>query len=177
MKWICLGFLFVLFAPYIAAQNTAADSPVDTACGPSATRFQVKKDQGQPQMPVLEAGSARVYVIEDLTTGVWNDPLIRIGMDGQWVKAEQGNSWSTFTVPAGVHHLCADWQPGPVHTGGRALYGFSAEAGNAYYFRVRFPAVAVGQTNDYGILLEPVNSDEAKYLLSQYPQAMATEKK
>jgi hypothetical protein len=177
MKWIRLGFLFVLFAPYIAAQTTPAVSPADTACGPSATRFQVKKNQGQPQVPALEAGSARIYVIEDLLTGEWSDPLVRIGIDGVWVDADQGNSWSTFTVPAGEHHLCADWQPGPIHSGGRALYGFKADADSTYYLRVRFPAVANGHTNDYGVLFEPVNPDEAQYLLSQYPQATSAAKK
>ena len=171
MKSICLGFLSVLFASCMAAQNTAAVPPAEAACGPSATRFQVKKNQGQPEVSALEAGSARIYFIEDLMTEEWFDPLVRIGIDGHWVSAEQGNSWSTFTVPAGEHHLCADWQPGPIHSGAGALFGFKADADSTYYFRVLFPAVSNGQINDYGILLEPVNPDEGRYLLSRYPQA------
>lgn len=177
MKTVLLLLLYIPAASFAAAQVAATPVPEMNACGPSATRFQVKKNQGQPQVPALEAGSARIYVIEDLLTGEWADPLVRIGMDGRWVSAEQGNSWSTFTVPAGEHHLCADWQPGPIHSGGRALYGFNAETNHTYYFRVRFPAVANGHTNDYGVFLEPVNSDEAQYLLSQYPQATAAAKK
>lgn len=169
----------LLLSSFAFAQDQPAMTQTVPACGPSDVRFQVKKNQSQPQVPALETDSARVYVIEDWFSQGAADPLIRVGVDGRWVAASQGNSWSTFTVPAGEHHLCTDWQPGPIHSeGDRALYGFRADADSTYYFRVRFAAVSDGgYTNSYGILLEAINPDEGQYLLSQFPQAIATSKK
>ncbi|MGC1781906.1 MAG: hypothetical protein WA708_05265 [Acidobacteriaceae bacterium] len=179
MKWICLGFLFVSFATYIAAQNTTAIHQAESACGPSNVKFAVTT-ASTATATAAQPGKAQIYVIED--TGFEN-PIIRVGMDGQWTGATQGNSYISFPVEPGDHHLCANWQPGyftPPYAA-TALYGFNAKPDKQYFFRVRMP----GLTDSFGILhsvsfeilLERVNADEGQLLITNYPPAVSKPKK
>ncbi len=47
---------------------------------------------------------------------------------------------------------------------------FSAEAGKVYYFRWRYLSIG-------GLLLAPVDSDEAKYQIAQFPLSISKPKK
>jgi len=77
-----------------------------------------------------------VYFVEDDTEFESTPkPTTRIGVDGTWVGASHGNSYFSFAVAAGVHHLCASWQSlaviGAQDTS--AAPHFTAEAGQVYY--------------------------------------------
>jgi hypothetical protein len=47
---------------------------------------------------------------------------------------------------------------------------FTAEAGNVYYFRERIAA-------QFLLLIDPMDSDEARYLIDRYPLSMSQPKK
>jgi hypothetical protein len=60
---------------------------------------------------------------------------IRIGLDGQWVGANHGNTYFYFPVDPGDHNFCANWQS----SHGRLLklssaVSLTAEEGQVYYF-------------------------------------------
>jgi hypothetical protein len=150
---------------------------VAAACGPNAARFGFDATSPDPpQPPAMGAASkALVYVIAD-----GNFQTTRVGLDGAWAGATQGDSRLWFLVELGEHHLCADWQPSRTRTmlGASSnkvisLTSFTAEAGKVYYFRARFSAswvpTGVGGININQLDLEPVNTDEAQFLIASYP--------
>jgi len=162
-------YLLALLVPAsfgVAGQNSIAAA----ACGPESLQFDVNTGPYPPALPKPEPGNALVYVVEDQV-----DPVClrcvetaRIGFDGKWVGANRLDSWLSFQVQPGEHHLCADLQ------GRRRLRfdpkrisvaGFKAEPGAVYYFIARVTHTAyLGPLVD----LEPMNRDEGEFLVSSY---------
>jgi len=174
MKAALVAILFA--APALAQTSEPSRSPRDVAaaaCGPKNVKFEVKQDTPpDPAQPT--PGKALVYMIEDLgqcpdCVGLRGsltdvaDALTRVGMDGTWVGANQGNSYFFFAVDPGEHHLCINWQSRlELRSHAFAMANFTAEEGKIYYFRERlFPG-----ENDYFLDLDPVNSDQGKYLVA-----------
>jgi len=177
MKWICSFFVCLVVAPFAVAQNAPTVKQAESACGLFDVKFDVKTAAHQHPVPPAEAGKAQIYVIEDwspLDTGRIGRPTIRVGVDGTWMGADQGNSYIFFSADPGEHHLCVSWQPGIGNSRDLiAVYGFEAKPAQTYYFRARMANLP----NGLGILLAPLNIDEAQLLLAQYPHATSTPKK
>jgi len=76
-----------------------------------------------------------------------------------------------------VHHVCTNVQSN--YPKGRliALAHFTADPGKTYYFRTRFLSGMNGMQIPPYVDLEPVDSDEAKYLISYYPLSISSSKK
>ena len=95
---------------------------------------------GQP-----EQGKALVYFFVDFVTA----PTMRVGVDGNWVGANNGKSYFFFQVDPGEHNVCAEWQSGTFKKSservGEAIH-LPAEAGKTYYLRpeLQLPAHAFG---------------------------------
>jgi hypothetical protein len=167
--------LLILLLPLsVFAQNQSA--PVDAACGPQNVTF--KAQQGAaPLAPALpETGKALVYFIhDDGQYGDYQHFTLKIGLDGAWVGAYKNNSVFTVSVLPGEHHLCANVQssfdPGLIFS----FAHFTAEAGKVYYFRTRF----LGQLghSSTALFLDQPDSDEAKYLIANYPASVFKPKK
>jgi len=83
-----VSILFLLFSCHAAAQ---------TACGPSGVSFKVTVDKSQRALPPPEPGKARVYAIGSGT----------IAMDGQWMGEGSRDTYFSFSVEPGLHHLCS----------------------------------------------------------------------
>jgi|SRR5579862_4916831 len=168
-----LAFVVILIATSISAQDSAsAPSPL-SVCGPMSVKFQIKMDDSQPPNVTPEPGKAIVYVIEDQQFKAAKDVIVRVGLDGDWVGATRGDSYLSFPVEPGEHHLCANIMPGLLSTGRRvALFGLTTEQGGVYYFRVRTtggPSSAMGRNgldDTISIDLDPLNRDEGKLLLA-----------
>jgi hypothetical protein len=95
---------------------------------------------------------------------------VRVGLDGAWIGANQGNTYFSFTVTAGEHHLCSNWQSNlERYSSMYSLANFTAEAGKAYYFRTRAWFSYQAPRFD----LEALNSDEGNYLVAASPQAFS----
>jgi hypothetical protein len=177
-----------LFAASAFAQDAAARIAAESACGPASTKFYVKADAQHPT-PQSGPGKAMVYVIEDLGEcpgcvvsnslgGFFNNvdnAVTKVGMDGSWMGANRGSSYIFFPADPGEHHLCMNWQSRfQSRSRAFAMANFNAEDGKVYYFRERvFP----GHSGDYVFELEPVNSDEGKYLVADSPASVSNPKK
>jgi len=84
----------------------------------------------------------------------------RIGIDGRWVGANQGNSYFAVEVAPGEHHLCTDWQSAnPDLKSKTGLGEIKAEAGYIYFYRVRITRIG------YGLELVPVDRQEGSFRL------------
>ena len=102
-------------------------------------KLEVKTDKSQHALPP-PPGQAMMYFVEDDTEFESTPkPITRFGVDGTWVGANHRNSYFSFAIDPGTHHLCASWQSLAV-IGARdasAAAHFTAEAGQVYYFRVK----------------------------------------
>jgi hypothetical protein len=173
------ALVLILFAASAFTHAVAQDQPAlaaaEAACGPKEIKFDVKQDGTQHPNPQPEPGKALVYVVEDLgqcsqCTGHGNQfftsvslALTKVGMDGAWVGANHGSSYFFFAADPGEHHLCINWQSTlEVRSRAFAMANFTAEEGKIYYFRARvFPG-----HDDYSFDLDPVNSDQGKFLVA-----------
>jgi hypothetical protein len=182
MKWMCSFCLCLVVASFAAAQNAPTVSQAESACGSSDVKFDIKTDARQHPLAPAEAGKAMIYVIEDwdpVDTGRTDRPAVRVGMDGKWMGATQGDSYLFFPADPGLRHLCVNNQSAirsyGTFTHLNAAYGLEIMAGQTYYFRVRMPRG--GTSTSYSIILEPLNIDEAQLLLARYSHADSTVKK
>jgi hypothetical protein len=152
--------------------------------GPPNAEFQIKMDNTQSPGFQPESGKALVYVAEDQKFQAAKEVTARIGVDGAWVGATRGNSYLFFSAEPGEHHLCADWRSSFLARGRLvSLFGFTAEAGKVYYFRVRTtggPSSMLDRSAlDESALfdLELINVDEGKLLVSTSPYSTSRPKK
>jgi hypothetical protein len=160
-------------APYVVRP------PVAAACGSPDVEFDVKQDKTGVEPVQVQAGKALVYFIQD--TGIihrvfWQGAGVvsRIGMDGAWVGADKGDSYFAIPVEPGEHHLCVSPQGGLEKV---EVSHFTAEAGKIYYFRTRILG-GVGDGSGFVLLqIEPVDSDEAKFLIASDPVGVARPRK
>jgi len=66
---------------------------------------------------------------------------MRVGVDGNWVGANNGKSYFFFQVPPGEHNICAEWQSGTFKKTSERIgeaMELTAEAGKTYYLRLIF---------------------------------------
>jgi hypothetical protein len=159
----------------ITAQTTSpqAQSPL-AACGDSRTMFEVSRGEVKDRLDPPEPGKATLFVIEFYglgDTGRVSRPLLKIGLDGQWIGAIQGITYVSASITPGEHHLCSIWQShgDPWHNA--SLYNFHAEAGKRYYFRAQI------DDKVYYADLQPVSDDEGRLLVSQAARSVSTPKR
>jgi hypothetical protein len=178
MKTILLVLL--LASPTLSfAQDKAAATAASFACGPAEIKFDVNADKTQHAVAQAETGKALVYVTEVIERPlgeirIGGDVTTRVGLDGAWVGANQGNSDLYFSVLPGEHHLCTNWQSKlKRYSNLFALAGFTAEAGKIYYFKTRIRV----EDNIPHFKLEPVNDDEGRFLVGASPLSVSHPKK
>ncbi len=163
-KFFIAAFLFA--APAIAthAQNNqdAATLTRAAGCGASDVEFNVKTDRIQRPTAQPAPGKALVYIFNVYRSGASfniGSVTVRVGLDGDWVGANHGDSYFYFPVDPGDHRICAEWQSSFERLSRLAsAASLSAEPGKVYYFR------AVADNNSHGapaVKLEPLDPAEA----------------
>ncbi|MGA2134951.1 MAG: hypothetical protein ABSH50_21920 [Bryobacteraceae bacterium] len=137
-------------------QDRAAVSSAETAaCGSRDVRMEVKIDASQHPTPPPSDGKALVYF-------VGQDVHTRIGIDGNWVGANDRDTYFSVTVDPGDHHVCvlaqystASWL---------SLHSLQAKAGETYYF-LPMPISNGGRGGT--VSLEQLDPDEGRYLVAK----------
>lgn len=178
------AFVVIFLTSFAFAQNPDRVPHAPPACGPLNTEFQTKVDYNQAADFQAQSGKALVFVAEDQKFQAAREVTARIGADGAWVGATHGNSYIFFPLDPGEHHLCADWRSSLLSDGRRvSLFGFTAEAGKVYYFRVRTmggPSSMLDRSSrdeSATLDLERINDDEGKLLVSTSPYSASHPKK
>jgi hypothetical protein len=132
---LCLAILMAVLPA--AAQDDAAAARTAAGCGPSGEMFNVQTTDQKHPVGQMEQGKALVYFFVDFITA----PTMRVGVDGNWVGANDGKSYFFFPVDPGEHNVCAEWQSGTFKKSservGEAIH-LMAEAGKTYYLRLNF---------------------------------------
>ena len=157
----------------VFAQNSAV-SGTQAACGPKGVDFDVQNDDTRHSIAQPEAGKALIYVIQDDGPGkCLACATTRVGLDGAWIGANRHNSYVSFAVDPGEHHLCVTLQAALVSSRRFvSLAHLNAEARKVYFFRTRTPADGRPYVD-----LEPVDSDQAKFLVAEFPASTSHPKK
>lgn len=154
----------LLFGTFVFAQDSSSSINTAPGCGAASAKFDVKTEKSSHPLLQPPPGQAMVYFVEDDTRfDSTPKPTTRIGVDGTWVGANHGNSYFSFAIAPGVHHLCASWQSLAVigaHDTSAAAH-FTAEVGQAYYFLVK------NKLRPSYVDLSPVDSDEGQLLASR----------
>jgi len=164
---LAVSFFLVIAVPSFA-QDQATAARTAAGCGADNVQFDVKTDKSQHPQGQVAAGKALVYVFEaersDAGALKIGAVTTRIGLDGQWVGANHGNTYFYFLVDPGVHNLCANWQS----TFGRfsklaSAVSLMAETGQVYYFQTKVDE----RTHDNpSVWMEAVDPAEAKLLIA-----------
>ena len=165
----------VLFAVSAFAQDQAAITAAQAACGPKEVKFDAKQDAAQHPTPQADPGKALVYVVQNLGEMQCSGcALTKVGLDGAWVGATKGSSYVYFPAEPGERHICVNWQSRlEWRSRSLALANFTAEAGHVYYFRIRLSI----SRSIYSFDLDPVNSDEGKLLVASSAYSVSHSKK
>ncbi|HLW54883.1 MAG TPA: DUF2846 domain-containing protein [Candidatus Angelobacter sp.] len=163
----------LLCASGLLAQSQHIAARAAPACGVDKVHFEVAKSGDHHPPASAEAGRALVYIVAEEMDGCdsYCPATSKVGLDGAWAGANQGNSYFYFAVDPGEHHLCATWHSKVALNKRRiALANFTAEAGKVYFFRTR-----VLETIEQGphLDLDPINSDEGRFLVASYPYSSA----
>ncbi|HEY0701726.1 MAG TPA: DUF2846 domain-containing protein [Candidatus Acidoferrales bacterium] len=164
---IAAFFLAVPATIVVHAQDNqdAATLARSAGCGAGDVGFSVKTDKNQHPTPQPAPGKAIVYVFNTVRT----DPgfnigtvTLRVGLDGDWVGANHGDSYFYFQVDPGDHRICAQWQSQFERVSKLAsALSLSAQPGQVYYVR----AIADARSRDrYTVRLEPLDPAEALLL-------------
>lgn len=153
----------------LAAAALGQDQPA--ACGAKGIDFNVKLEKSQHTAAQPEPGKALVYFVQDIGRASCVGGCIntKIGLDGKWVGANQHNSYFSMAVEPGEHHVCASLQSHFAANRAIALAHFTAEAGKVYYFRSR----AFGNETQLLYDFEPIDSDQANYLITSFPLSVS----
>jgi hypothetical protein len=148
------------------AQVWAASLP--DSCGNDRVNFDIKLENDRPLPTGPESGKAQIVFIETLDkagTCFHCISTTRVGVDGAWVGANQGNSYFAISVLPGEHNLCSDVQskPGRLQLGMATL---TAEPGKIYYYKLKLTWNELDGPSPYSDYeLVPIGADEAKYRL------------
>lgn len=165
----------------LLAQDRSADLRAAAGCGPAATEFSVKVDKNQHVVKQPEPGMALVYVI---ALESWDDSYnigditTRVGLDGAWVGANYGQSYLSFSLTPGEHHVCVDWQSSLASR--QQLSGaaeLTAEAGKTYFFRTSILPKSVAGGRGEQLWFEQADAAEGQLLVSKAGQSAWKAKK
>jgi len=132
---LCLAILLRVLP--VLAQDDAAVARTAAGCGLSGEMFNVQTTDLKHPVGQPDQGKALVYFFVDFL----NAPTMRVGVDGNWVGANEGKSCFFFQVDPGQHSVCTEWQSGTFKKSservGEAMQ-LTAEAGKTYYIRLNF---------------------------------------
>ena len=164
----------ILLATILLVSSTfAADKAAITrslaACGPLDIRFDVTAEENQHPTGQPEEGKALVYVVQDGEfICLLCSTTTRVGEDGKWVGANDGQSYFYFYVTPGEHHFCTDQQTKSEDNRIAALAPLTAEPGKTYYFRARVRLRFERERDErvWILDLDPINSDEGQLLVA-----------
>ena len=137
-KHFCVALLAFFIATLPAlAQDQGAAARTAAGCGPINSYFDVKTTDSMHPVGQTEAGKALVYFLVDYVTA----PTMRVGVDGQWVGANDGKSYFFITAEPGEHNVCMQWQTTTFkktsESIGEAMH-VTFEPGKTYYIRLNF---------------------------------------
>jgi hypothetical protein len=178
---LALSLALLCAVPVVAQTPSAPQSfaaPPLAACGDEKVSFDVDRGEVKDQTAQPESGKATLYIVELFNLrdkGKLGRPTLKHGLDGHWIGATQGFTYVTASIDPGEHHLCSRWQS---HFGKLSdqvsLYNFTAEPDKTYYVRAHISVM--GDNDVLSMDLEPVSTDEGRFLVSEAARSLSKPK-
>jgi hypothetical protein len=169
----------ILIGLPVYAQAQSSQDQSAGGCGSSKDGWDVSTTKQPPPAPKPESGKALVYIIQTMVDAPpigGNKATTRLGMDGNWIGANHGNSYFYFSVDPGEHSLCTDWQSVLYTRSGLvSATDLNAQAGEMYYFRISVRDVTNYRDGD--VEIAPMARAEARLLLQDSQFATSHPKK
>jgi hypothetical protein len=167
--------IIALFAMLLAGATSSRAVTLPDACGSDQVKFNVKTQRNHSAVPEPGAGQALIVFVEKMNREGMGFCLgcnvtTRVGVDGAWAGANKGDSYFTFSVTPGKHHVCVNWQSDLHGLASKSeALAFTAEAGKVYYFEtdVLMKSQDAGQHQSYiedRLHVKQVEADEGQYL-------------
>ncbi len=154
-------------------QDVWTSLEVASACGSQSVKLTVTTDSKHHSIQQPNKGEAIVYVIQDVPQGVLSGTT-RVGIDGQWIGANQNRSHFFVVLKPGVHHVCVSGQWSKfMSLNSIALRRLTLKDGEISYLRVRFLNPGAGGAF---LGLESVDEDEGKFLVETSDSSMVHSK-
>ena len=163
-------FVLLLCVSLLAAVQAKAKTTLPDACGDPNIKFEVSTLKDQPAPAPPEPGKAQIIFVENFEKpGFVGAPsTTRVGVDGAWVGANQGNSYFVLTVDPGVHHVCVVWRGNRSDVEVKSL---TAEPGKIYYFEAKIVITHTGQAINSTFELLPLDNDTGTYRVKAWKLA------
>ena len=177
MKVTCLPLLAFLFTGIVVAQDLRNTPAAKAACGPVDTKFAT--ELVTPRQISAAPDKAIIYVVQisdfDGHCAGLCGPIGNVGMDSKWIGATQRNSFLTFPVMPGIHHLCATWESRNKKLSQLVTLNLlTAEPNKVYFFALNTISSTTQGGGAVQFSLTPINEDEGRMLVSAYSESHAT---
>lgn len=183
-QWLAL---LLLGAPLLAQTEMSSAMTGLQACGDAASKFDVKNVHNHGPIQPVDGMAVVVVVEDDSAFQSIPKPTTRVGLDGQWIGATHGDSYTTFLVSPGEHHICASWQPQAALGLAGATYlrkmsrrssvqSLNAQAGGVYYFQIKNVFFTTPTSDVVEIHLDPIDSGEGQLMASDRKISQAAKK-
>jgi hypothetical protein len=166
------GIGAITFCVCLAIGFHARCATLPGACGDDTVKLDISVQNRV--LPAANAESATVVFVQRLSEACVGCSITRVGFDGAWIGADNGNSFFSAATAPGEHHVCAYWEAPLAKIENRiGLMDFEALAGKIYYFEIE-----VGpRGEDIPVMrLKPISGDMGAYLVSRSRQSVATPK-
>jgi len=166
--------LLCILAPMAAIAQQPSANPAAAACGSATASFKVSRDKHRPAPPQIPPGKALVYFVQFMDSTAPYTTKVNLGLDGNWLGATENETYNSFIIDPGVHHLCAVYQgeARPMDDeGDTLLLHLQAEAGKTYY--VRYHANLIARLAFFDL----VDEDEGQFLVQSADHATSVQKK
>ncbi|HEV2575805.1 MAG TPA: hypothetical protein VGU25_01225 [Acidobacteriaceae bacterium] len=171
-------FLAVIFACAVPihAQQPILPGMNPSACGSGRPNFSIKEDASAPAVTQAPDGKALIHVIEQMPPVGLISTKVAVGVDGSWVGETKPQTYVSFTVDPGVHHICANYQGDAAvgEEGKTILRRLNVEAGHTYYLLYRG---IFSRDSGEVAFFDEVDEDEGGYLLQTSQHVISTTKK
>jgi hypothetical protein len=162
--WVFVSFLCV--PPLKMTGKTV----LPDSCGNDSVNFDVKTEKGRPEPAAPGAGKALLVVSESFAQNqgfcLGCKVTTRVGLDGKWIGANNGNSYFAVEIDPGEHHLCVGWQSVMGKLKSQVgLASFTAQAGSTYYYESAVKITSYGNNSgdERELHLAPLSADDGQY--------------
>jgi hypothetical protein len=121
-------------APAPAAKPAATAAPATLAgvdleakaCGPADEKFPTVTEKSLHPTPAAPADKGLVYIVRPSDSG--SRIQTRLGVNGMWVGANNGNNYFFVRLDPGLYYFCSQGQD-------RSALALNVEAGKTYYLQ------------------------------------------
>ena len=169
-----VGFGVLLVCISLVSSEYIHATVLPDACGKGNVNFSVTTQPGAAAPDNPKTNEAQIVFIETIEKEgmglcIGCGVTTRFGVDGSWVGANNGGTYFVYDVPAGEHHLCANWQSRlSMFNKNVGVAEVNAEPGKVYYFEAkvvmkRFDAGNGMTDQTYRLYLKQLSEDEGKY--------------